>query len=1686
METQPNIIGKEPLPLESLPPLPVRNTAREVEKGQYWNTLLSGSLEQVPLELRRKVGADNEQEPAEVRDYRLASCINRSWVVDHRNMPREQVRANWPELRRHLAAEHGVQDDEQELYAALSLQQKDSPAREQVRRVYAETYTASLRGEDTTPPESEAERFIHDAARESAARVRREYLPLAEALSQGWAYLKAEESSAFPLPDMLAGAPGLIRAVDALADMAPAERAKVYGIARSLEASRQLEEPSPSLGKAMLHSVRRGSADIRHALVQGVGHAAAALTHAAGETLESDTLRQGAAALDKRLQALHELRRVAQGEVFPIELGEDSALWEELAVASAGAVPGAALSFMGGAGFGLLALSGAGEAVAEARRRNPEGRQELQTAAGIVGGALQAGIYMGMSRIGAQMLSRCISNFSRAAQSGIKGYSMAALRSLGVLTAENAKLLLAGKSAQAAELGMQELAARVDRVASHIDWEAFGHNILDIETNMREAAMNLPYILIAAGRAALHHFRSPDAILENRRLLENWGVDEPTRQRIIEAPDMNTRTTMLREALSGNRRWGGAGSLRQCLRALSLLNNELGAPFRDERAVRGFLRLPAGAEPGRGQELVPRDMSKPKIVKQVADQLNEGHRASLLSRKGSLEYLQYLDEIYQRGQGELLRNPEKKLERISHYLSTHVRPESVVPEALRLGAHYNPYLAREVNSLIDGYLNEFINLSYQYLSNTESLGGLMNSYRTLDQARKSLELKRRVFVSRLCEAVANAMHPDARESSLRTFGSWLSGRYDTRRRSSSHAPLWLRRVERSELLEMYDRAPVQAAVFNKKKPGELRDACRIMLGARACAEALLELLPHSGEFQGALSRGCSPEQAGAQVLRQKLLEHLDPDTWMPEPLPAADAQTLQSASAQNQALCRRYQQLSGYDMESSPDGSGRTLWRYRHPDGEYSPWFPSYGAAVNSLVGNAQIGFLQIGRGILSPDIEQAYRQLLNGRRIFGVGSLQLQPAEPLSAFEHKGSEAVEALRSLWLGDSTFYSMGLEYEANRAKWNRAPGRLRMPLVKDAGAGRDMFLAYPRREETPQSLAERRFFVYWNRLLSSGWVSPEAVGEALVQAGELDRKRLEFILKKGRDKPLYLWNNRDRAERRNLLRKYPDRIVPGDTAAMNADLARRMADYNVLYMLADMPDAKLPESVREWFYTSALGDAADAGRLARVMDIRDRMKSGQGVLLADRLRHAYQPDASHRYEQGWCYAVGGASAFRSSGQSFWNLLEDPARGWKLLTPEERDALAEELRDYCGGQPPEQRLQELSEVLREYPGLRAYASDMRNGGRLQRMELSPLEDSSRPRHLAEKYARPVVQRGFTLEDVETLPAEWSADARVLPALQLLTELRRQVTASPYADDRGIWWQQERYGGPDGRKPNGLDERWRPAPALRPLVRFYRRVEELGRTYGAHGQLNVCGVALGGIAAGELDLTPLKNVTVYTTPRQPEHMVRLMPGEPNASNPCQRKPYVVHTADGVPLLPKRLARLEAERMDALMPLNTFRSDMERMYDYHTNQRWRREQIAAHLEDLLMRRAVTPETWALTDSGDINNLELFMQVFQDGRFSEYMEKKDPTQLNRGEALAAELARLLLLAEYGTNREPSVEKLVQFCHKLRESREDKELLQTALHRIVSPEPNRYWKVELPRPEEDRELDLSPEDAEYY
>ena len=103
-------------------------------------------------------------------------------------------------------------------------------------------------------------------------------------------------------------------------------------------------------------------------------------------------------------------------------------------------------------------------------------------------------------------------------------------------------------------------------------------------------------------------------------------------------------------------------------------------------------------------------------------------------------------------------------------------------------------------------------------------------------------------------------------------------------------------------------------------------------------------------------------------------------------------------------------------------------------------------------------------------------------------------------------------------------------------------------------------------------------------------------------------------------------------------------------------------------------------------------------------------------------------------------------------------------------------------------------------------------------------------------------------------------------------------------------------------------------------------------------------------------------------------------------------------------------------------------------------------------------------------------------MQIFQDSRLSYYLQTRDPAQLTRGEALACELARRMLLAEYGHDRETHVQSLVDFCKELRHEPQDVARIQSVLNRVVSPMPDRYVDEDAPMPKDEIEGDR--EDAE--
>ena len=1692
----------QPIPLESVPPLQPVNEGREIEKTRYWNSILTGNPDTVPDAVRRKAGVADASSPAEERDHRLMSNINRSWVVDFRNKKKEEVRADWPGIRRNLAKELGVRDSEHEIYTALSMQQQDSPRLKELQNLFEKNFYAGLKGEPVAAaPDTDDALGVGEEAYRLGSTQRSHYLPLAETVSGAWRMLKASESLPSGWGDLLQHAPDMVEAIDEMANLPLDERARVYEVARTLASTRELQEDQPTtLGDKMLAKFRRGVEDLKHSVLQGTGHLGVAVSESLGKTLDSDILQRGAEALDKRLQVLHELRSVAQGEIMPIKLSEDSSFMAKLALETAGAVPHVSMAFMGGAGFGALSLSGFGNSIAEARLRSPEGKHETQTAAGLIGGVIQAGIYYGMSHIGSRMLSNCINRFAKARNAGAAEYSLAALKSVGIIGAENAKLLVAGKAAQASEMGLQELAARLDNVASNIDWKSFGDNLFSAEENMREAAMNLPFILIAAGRASLHHFRSPESIVDNRRLLNDWGVDEATQSRIRKETNIHVQSDMLREALYSSKRWGGFGSLELFIRSLKLLNTGSGPDFRDAKVARDFLKLESDVNTLMKPTVVERDLNNPAVVNELFARV-PGPKQIPSDTSKYVPYLKLWDEWSQLGQG-VVPMQLAELKKVNKQYQEVLKDKwKGVPYYLRLDGYYHPYQEESLRVLTADRTREILDNSYRLLMNVETPTSLMNSYNNIEEARQKTETTRRMYVSEFCKAMMRCVHSGMpAEESFKLFNEQMEKFYLNRRRGARHAPRWLHQTSEATLREVKDKAYTKMRYVNRNDSPQLQEMYRSLVSARVCGESLLELLPHTRDFQTLLSMGYKPEDAYSHLLQREFSGHVDDSIWNPVRLNRKMVNVSDNIRRldKSKKVFEDYLALSGYKMEATTDGNGKELLRVKCPDGRYSPWMKGAGHVVNNLVGNVQVSFLPTGLNLLTRYMQDSYSKDAWSKKIFERRRMIPLTMKRFVGFDHLGNTAARDLCSLWLGDSTHYGVGLEFSLHDEHWKRYKGKKVNAITKEIEPDAGMYLVRHGQVITPLDLVKTRFSTYWNRMLISGWVSPQEVGQALVDNKVITQKELDSILEIGADRRVN-FTHMSRAHRREFIKKNGGPYFRGDRGKMNRILAEHMTGLNVEYMLANLESAPLPNTVKQWFLTAPFSEfrepeavaalrhekAMHANRSAanevkfripRVVAIREAMKQGKTVALENMMRNAYSVQDNRRYEQGWCYSMGGAGAFRAAGQSFWNLLEDPARAWRMLPEERRKELTAEIQDLCGDRPVEQALQELSEVLKEYPALHGYGVETRGGSDINRMVLDPvnLQNLTEPvylKYVDARYGTPIlVRNGFTLEKADGLPEECAADARVMPAIRLLTELRRQVTDIPFTDEAGIWWKNNRYGGTDGMRPGGLNEDWKPENALKPMLEVFEQLSEQCRDSDDE-PVEVCGVRLGGLRPGDIDMNKLKYVTVYRCNEFPEHMVRLMPGEPDADNPRQRTPYILHSADGIPLLPTRQARTHEEYVQAMIPLREFSTKHLTSYDYRTNKYRREQQVAFRMNELVYERTVSAERWKEGSQEDVDNLELFMQLFQDSRLSYFLASRHPETYTRGEALACELARLTLLAEIGANRDQHIEDLVTFCRALRRNKDDATLIQHVLNRVVSPFPEQYSKEELSYPE---------------
>lgn len=1289
---------------------------RSEQSDRYWKSVLVGDLRRVPAEVRQRAGADEADLDEEERRYRLAGAINRSWVADHGEYSREYITENWGRMRAKLARRLGVPDDEEELFRAISLRSDEEPLRRMARDLFEGAYAAGLEGLDSFEPGSSLQQL--QAPQQQAARLivfegltagqaqRERYLPLAQSIADGLRAYDAAESQLFSAPDVVSALPSLNDAAEQLADMSQQERYLVYHLASGLRPAGQEAHHAEEEGLAssMMRGVRRGSLNLGLGAAQAMGQFSSSLLRHLGENFDEtfgSDMEGGAEALDRRLIVHDELRRLAQHEVYPLGQAAGASRVEQYLIDAAQATPASVLAFCSGAGFAALTLSGVGEAVAEARSRAPMGDRDLQLAAGVIAGTIQAGIYAGLGKLGSQALEQSVASLARAGGSGMKGYSAAALRSLSHLTGESVRMLLAGKAAMATDLATQELAARVDGTASNIDWRAFGNNLTDIEANMRESAMLLPYLLIASGRVALRHFRSREQVLGDGSALLDWGISEKDRDAVMRETDLDVQGERLREALRKSPRWSSPDFPEEAMRSLMLLNTDYFRGFSEPKVVRDFLRLPAESSAVKREEfpvLKAGDKAGEELVLK-----RPGARPELLHRSSRLSRILPLWDFWW-GKSHMLssadasprdlvrRFREESFSRRLRYAFELRNPGLVLTDRLEMSGAYAPRAEEERRIVIADRFAEIQDLSYQFLLNVYTLDSMLRTPEQVSVVEKRAERVRQALLGDVAQMVLDMASGKSRQEVLKSFSDNFSY-YHKRRRFQFSSPEWLREAKTSQLLNLGGLLEPANRGSLGKAPNEILQSVRVLAGLEACGTALFDLLPLSPDFMAALSRGMTPMQAYGHLLGREL--QLDDKQRLALPAEArfdeAEVQNMAEYTRRNRELYERYRSLTGRELESSTGEDGQSYWRVLRPNGRYTRWHIRPEQAINELAAQSSLAFMLYNS---SP------RKLLQEgavRRALDLSSWLPVRQNRFSAYDRLCSIALEELSRFWQGSASRMQPGMEVKRLRYRFRVGANNMGItPILKPQGAPGGGYAVDAYSAATPLGMIQARFLAFWRRQLGSDAVEAEQAARLLVESGMLEEKQVQRIMK---------------AARPSLFERRRGALSPDKVERRNARLARPLAELSLHYMLSQLDAMTLPEPVREWlslssFCTLPLEERRNRDSIKQetsvpvsngaplllrwanrrsMIRLQSYAKSADKVraflsapsVMGDRLpkllRRSLGVDPAANSEQAWCFHFSGAQAQYNTDQSCLNLLTEPMEAWRLLSPVQKSEL-----------------------------------------------------------------------------------------------------------------------------------------------------------------------------------------------------------------------------------------------------------------------------------------------------------------------------------------------------------------------------------------------------------------------------
>lgn len=1628
-----------------------------IRKKRYWRTVLTGDPETIPLEVRRKVGVDDWDLSREHREYRLMQAVNKSWAADHLPRTREQINVNWPRERYELAKRFGVRNNEREVFMALSQHTADEKRRQAARRICETSYMAGLDGEiapdiiDLTDGlnESDAEHAgsLADAAFQRGQATRNRLMETAKFIANGVEFFAAAEEDAMSLPRMLTNFPDFIYAALDLHQMGETDRNTALYLASKMIP----EEERPGVLSRGIRAVRRSAMRMGLNVIQTFGHLNATLLKNVGEAIKDPKMQIQAADVDDLMQVLDRLRRFSQEEMRPLVLPEEMQNASSYFINVAEAIPSALLALCGGAGISALTISSVGESVSEARMRSPETAQDKQFLASSLAGALQAGLYLNLNRIGGNLLAQSVARVGQGTRQGVSGALVNGLDLMGGSLGEGAKLLAAGKIAHGMDLGLQQIASDADHQLSNIDWQAFGSNLTDIEANMHEAASLLPVLLLSSGHVRLEHFRSPRAILGDGKLLLDCGISPEQLELIKAEPDRGKQSDLLQKALQSSEIWSSQDFMDDIMRAMQLLNGPEAKPFEDKDVVADFLKLP----PEKREML-----RETRLINNLISDQGTPRRTEALHLWGKWLNAARMN-LTKKGIASLPEVVEED-------------GQLMLPSSRR----------QDPGTDMFGDLHAF---SYKVLLNHFTVDTLMDSAHSLAEMEAKCEKYRQNFLMQTAVNViargpgAGRWGREGRRPQLPAPGEYgrepgmskiikdIGASYllkDVVKKTHSHLPNYV--------------------ILNKQAMGE---------EFRNYVDAVASSIPDMEDFQTALSRGLAPDEAYAHILARELNLPADDLLKLCRKKGVQESRPMKRATFIRESL-RRFNMLSdmtGWKVESTVNEEGMTFYRARRPDGSYTRWHEKEEYAKQDVAGHAFMSFMKRGEWVSLKDRVSTEEQSQS------EDYTRLEDKNSLTDFDRLCEAAVGDFTKLWNGVATncqpghksgYYRQFLRGFRDQSRDDGVSPRLR---EEDSLTGEysmdDMSVV------TPMAMLQARFYVYWRRLVDSDYISTNMLADFLADQGYLTWKSIKnpFDPKPPRGKRVVdktIMGKTFRADDPEQVFKYNHSDRRYD------DLCSMMAEYNTQYFLSTIQERDVPDSVKRWVATlpfmvvrrpSGRGEGNGTrivrrdgimpeereltiwanhkvalklqGMSSTLRKIREHKKKKTQAFMDELVRDAFSENNELKAERAWLHSLGGEDVLQTLSPHYWNMLHRPYRTWRRLEGEDRRmingklwAAFEKIPYISEGAEREDRfivdygLAMLEDFMLQHPDVHHLSRFNASAGEVSRVILAQKASNQVPTN-----GDDAMKSGA---EIVTIPATGMPDsgirmnARTRACMDMLDCLREMTVTMPRAVKTGVMWDGRLYGY-YGRPPRGLERNFEANVPLQPLYDVMRRLDP-----GEHivsGPVKVCGETLSYLRADEDITSIVQGNTVYRHSDDHSHRYRLMQGDASAEQDYLRTPYIVHNRHGVYIdNTQAVQSFKDYDRSIAVSLDVFNRQLER--DYPINgPAWASAALTRNFAGALKLCSEAYEEGGLNPRNAARMVEYIMRLGEDSGFSDKMRTTDLSKMTLGEVRLFNMLADMMKAVCSPRSMGALKRLNDLAIKSRENEESVRPILSAL-----------------------------------